>query len=327
MSLYQIPRQPTTRVELLPGVGLFEVGFALAGAGLGYLVAQAIAYFIPGDYRLFSIAGFGMAGFFLVQGEQNSLLAILLRQRAFHNTPQRMFFRLGSSETTPAEPAPSKLPAKVSPASPQPPAKGPFKGRKVKKPKSKLPKSVQTWLPVSDLADDLVHRRDGRLVAAIRVEPVNLSLRSEGEQRRLLAVLHEAINSLQHPAQILSLPRPVDLDQYVQSLRQRLATVDRSREKLLRMYTQYVSGLVSGGEVQERRFYILLAQPPGREAAREVLQRAHDLTARLRQADLPARVLDDQELFDLLYVWGHPGQAAFERPPVAPPSVTTFMEV
>lgn len=326
MSLFQIPRQPTTRIELLPGVGLFEVGIALGGSAIGYLVAQAVAYIVKGDYHLFVILGFGVAGFFLVQGEQNSLLAILLRQRAYNRTSQRMLFRVGSG----VEPKGATMsqqgqdPSATQPSLQSKPHR--TRLRRSRKPESKLPKSVQTWLPVSNVSDDLIHRRDGRLVAVVRLEPVNLSLRSPSEQNRLLAVLHEAINALQQPAQILSIPRPIDLDHYVQSLRNHLLTADPARERLLRMYTQYVAGLVGGGEVQERRFFILLSQPPGREATREVLQRAHDLTARLRQADLAARVLDDQELFDLLYVWGHPEHAAFERPPVAPPGVTTLME-
>lgn len=335
MGQFHIPRQPTTRIELLPGVGLMEVGFALAGAGIGYLIAQAAAYFYPGSYAIYCSIAFGALSFFLVQGEQNSILAILLRQRAFNRTPQRMLFRLGAGSAAErvGDAEPSQLPAVISPnAAPQPavPARPQMPrrklGRKKKLPKSTLPKTVQEWLPVVDVADDLIHRRDGRLVAVIQVEPVNLQLRSPREQERLLAVLHEAINSLQQPAQILSLPRPIDLDGYVQMLRNRLREVDRNREHLLRMYTQYVSGLVAGGELQERRFYILLAQSPGPNAPAEVLQRAHDLATRLKQGDLSARVLDDQELFGLLYVWGHPDQAAFERPPAAPPSVTTLME-
>jgi len=339
MGQFHIPRQPTTRIELLPGVGLMEVGFALAGAGIGYLIAQAAAYFYPGSYAIYCSIAFGALSFFLVQGEQNSILAILLRQRAFNRTPQRMLFRLGagSAAESVSSGEPAQLPAVASPnAKPQPDRSqavlarpempGRKSARKVKPPKSNLPRTVQEWLPVVDVADDLIHRRDGRLVAVIQVEPVNLQLRSPREQERLLAVLHEAINSLQQPAQILSLPRPIDLDGYVQMLRNRLREVDRNREHLLRMYTQYVSGLVAGGELQERRFYILLAQSPGPNAAAEVLQRAHDLATRLKQGDLSARVLDDQELFGLLYVWGHPDQAAFERPPVAPPSVTTLME-
>lgn len=297
MSQYQVPRQPTTRVELLPGIGLTEVAAALATAAIGYVIALLVDHFELGDYRFFLTAGFGLIGFFLVQGGQNSLWELLRRQRHFQKIPQRMLFRLGTGGGALAE-----------------------------KPASSLPKSVQAWLPVSTVRDGLIHRTDGSLVAVVRLEPVNLGLRSAAEQQRVLALLHEAVNAMQQPAQILSLPRPLDLDNYVRALEARLLEVDPARQRLLRMYIHHVSGMVAGGEVQERRFFILLPQPAGRDAGREVLQRAHDLMARLRQADLLVSVLNDPELFDLLYVWGHPNQAAFERPPAGPPGLITLME-
>lgn len=310
MAQYQIPRQPTTRIELLPGVGLIEVIAAILASAVGYVVAWVLAHFEIGDYAFFLVTGFGLVGYFVVMGGQSSLLTLLLRQRHFQTTPQRVLYQLGTGER--------QVSTRAS-------AGGDRKGKKGKS-VSTLPKSVQTWLPVRTVEGNVIHRNDGSVVAVVRVEPVNLGLRSSSEQGRLLGLLHEAVNALQRPAQILSLPRPLDLDNYVKALEAKLLEVDPSRQRLLRLYTHHVSSMLVGGEVKERRFYILLPQPAGRDVEREVLQRAHDLTARLRQADLVATVLDDRELFDLLYVWGHPNQAAFERPPGGPPAAATLME-
>lgn len=303
MSQYQIPRQPTTRVEFLPGVGLLEA-FAAGVTGLvGYGLALLLEHFELGSYSFYLVAGFGLAGFFVIQGGQGSLLSLLQRQNRFQRTQQQMLFRLGTGGESVTHQAQAR------------------KGKK-----QKLSKSVQAWLPIKTVQSGVIQRTDGSCVAVIQVEPVNLGLCSPSEQQRLLALLHEAINALQHPAQILSVPRPLDLDAYVKALEARQQEIDPGRQQILRLYTHYVSSMITSGEVRERRFFILLPQPPGLDADREVLQRAHDLTARLRQANLHAKVLDEQELFDLLYVWAHPNQAAFERPPAGPPAFAILKE-
>lgn len=177
-------------------------------------------------------------------------------------------------------------------------------------------KAVQDWLPWKDIAGGVITRKDGQVVAVLKVEPFNLALKSESEKKRIITAVHEALNGQREAFQILSLGRPVDLDAYLKGL-QDLAreTSNPARKKLLQEYTRYVATLVASGEALERRYYILL---PGKEQV-ELLQRAHELAMNLERSDLKVHICEDQEIIDLVFVFTHPAQAAFERPPMPGP--------
>lgn len=181
--------------------------------------------------------------------------------------------------------------------------------------------TVQKWLPVRDIRDGLLVRQDGVPVAVVRVEPAPFSLLSEAERERRISALFEAVQSLPGAAQILSLPRPLDLDAYISSLEALLAEAEGSRRAVLRSYVQYVRSLVAGAGAVERRFYVLVPGEGRKKGGREeLLARAREFLAALARADLQARLCDDREILDLLFVFFNPAQAAFERPVEAAPA-------
>ena len=150
--------------------------------------------------------------------------------------------------------------------------------------------TVQDWLPVRDVRRGLILRTDGTAVAVVRVEPAPFGLLSDAERERRIAAVHEAIQGLPGPAQIVVTSRPIDLDAYLLDLEHRLAEAEGARRSLLRGYLGYVRGLASGGEASERRFHVLLVGEAGRTDGHAVLQRASEFVAALARADLSAHV-------------------------------------
>lgn len=328
---YLVPRQVTTRIELWPGFGLKELAAVALGGAVGYMIYHLAGLFGAG-LRIQLIASMipPAAAWAAVKGGDQSMAARGKQALVYMRWPKRLLYRMGSASgqnlPTPAQTTPQITPVIAFLLDLLPlPIRRMLPGRRP--PEPPLPRTVQEWLPMRDVAGGLIYRRDGSLVAAIRVEPVNLALKTPAEQQSLMAALHEAFNSLQQPVQVLSVSRPLDLDAYVRSLEVRLREVDPTRQRLLRSYIRYVQGLVASGDAQERRYYLLLPQPAGPGAIEELLQRAQDLASRIQQADLVAHVLDDRELLDLLHVWTHPTQASFERPPLGPPAITTLIRM
>ncbi len=186
--------------------------------------------------------------------------------------------------------------------------------------------SVQDWLPVRDVDRGLMVRDGGALVAVVRVEPAAFGLLSEGERDRRIGALHEAVQALPGAAQILVVPRPIDLDAYLGSLEATLAEAEGMRRSALRGYLGYVRAVVGGGEAQEHRYYVLLpAEGVRRSAREELVARAAEFVAALTRADLRAHLCDDAEILDLLYGWLHPAHAARERVEVAPPPAPRYV--
>ncbi|EGD50062.1 hypothetical protein TheetDRAFT_3127 [Thermoanaerobacter ethanolicus JW 200] len=97
---------------------------------------------------------------------------------------------------------------------------GIFKKEKaVKKDKAKIEeqkrKAVQEWIPVRDVAEDMILLKDGRYVCVLKVMPLNISLKSENEKKRIIQTVYEALNGFKESMQIFSIGRPVDLDSYI----------------------------------------------------------------------------------------------------------------
>ena len=183
--------------------------------------------------------------------------------------------------------------------------------------------TAQRWLPAADVSGGLIQRRDGTLVAALRIAPVAIALLSDREKAARISAFHEAVNGLDQGFQIVSLPRPIDLDGYLRGLEDLLPTVDARRRHLLSQYLGYVRQTVAGGLALERRYYILLTGDGRRKGAREdLVRRTTELRASLGRAALTTQICDTQELLDLIFVHMHPAQAATERAAIPSPATT-----
>ena len=196
----------------------------------------------------------------------------------------------------------------------------PVKGRALKAasaPATSAPavNAAQDWLPLSDLREGCLIRPDGGVVGGIAVAPLSLQLKSESEKRAIIGAVHAALNGLQVPFQILSLFRPVDLDQYLASLDAMLANADQARKQVLRDYLSWVHGLVRSGEAVERRYFILITRR-GPDALQEHRTSLPGLVSDLMRArGLQCRVMDDATWRELLFLSFHSGQAAVESVP------------
>lgn len=187
--------------------------------------------------------------------------------------------------------------------------------------------STQDWLPFKDIAGHFIYRDDGYLVAVLQIEPLNIVLKSDNEKHRIISAVHEAWNGLQFPTQILSLPRPIDLDQYLGKLQETSReTADITRKRLLQEYIHYVTTVVRGGEALERRYYLLLSQEPGKQAKDELIQHAYELAGNLGRSGLNITVCEDTQILDMMFAFSNPAHAAIESVPVVHDITTIYQE-
>lgn len=177
-------------------------------------------------------------------------------------------------------------------------------------------KTAQEWLPVKDIQGSLLYRRDKHVVAVLEVTPVNISLLSINEKKRIIAALHEVINGLQEPVQWLSIGRTVDLDGYIIGLEQKAAeTQDFTRKQLLKGYICQAAEMATGGDTLERRFYILVKQKQDKYAEEELKNRARELVSNIAMTGLQAELCTDNKIISLLFTFFQPAQVAYERAP------------
>ncbi|SHE95676.1 hypothetical protein SAMN02745195_01549 [Thermoanaerobacter uzonensis DSM 18761] len=173
-------------------------------------------------------------------------------------------------------------------------------------------KAVQEWLPVKDVAEDMILLKDGRYVCVLKVMPLNISLKSENEKKRIIQTVYEALNGFKDSMQIFSIGRPVDLDSYISYLQTKSKEeTNITKKRLLQEYLKYVASIVTSGEAIERRFFIMLS---GKEKE-ELKAKAHELATNLEKSGLKVELAQDQDIIDLLFSFSHPSQSAFERAP------------
>ena len=170
--------------------------------------------------------------------------------------------------------------------------------------------SIKEWLPLIDIRGRTAKARSGSYLAFLRVTPINLSLKSENEKRRIVSAFHEVLNGLRDSIQIFSIGRPIDLDVYIRNIGIRIDDeTNIIKKRLLKEYVRYASGLVSEGEAHEQRFYIVVSNLD----ESSVINSAHELNSNLRGAGLESLLCDGQEIMDLLFCFFNPDKLATER--------------
>jgi len=180
--------------------------------------------------------------------------------------------------------------------------------------KQKRNKTANQWIPIADIENSIVYRKDNLLFGALRVQPENLELLSDREKRRKVEALAEELNGIKEGLQIFCIGRPVDLNNYLEWLQEKAKREqDFIRKQVLKGYIQQASRMASSGETTERRFYIILTQRQEHKAEEELLNRLEELQIKLQRAELTAHICQDDELLDLLSLFAHPIQASYER--------------
>ena len=175
--------------------------------------------------------------------------------------------------------------------------------------------AVQDWFPIQDVRDGCLIRDDGTVVGGLALSPLNLGLKSPREIQAIITAVYAILNSLRTPWQILSLYRPLDLDQYVESLRDRLRQVAPRREPLLRQYLEWVLAQQDAGQAMERRYYCLMTRtgPDAVELHQETLAQVAQEWNRIR--GMRATILDDTAWESVIFGFFHPTRLNHEVVP------------
>lgn len=175
--------------------------------------------------------------------------------------------------------------------------------------------TAQSWLPIKDLHDGCLIRRDGGVVAGVQIAPFSLQLKSERERESAIRGFQAVLSGITVPWELVSLYRPTDLDAYLAALDNRITETTGPRRHLLTEYTRWVRTKIQSGETVERRYYLLFTRT-GQDAIAEHRQTLRGLmedAQRIR--GFRVDVLTDAHWRELLFLVFHAAQAAVEPVP------------
>jgi len=102
---------------------------------------------------------------------------------------------------------------------------------------------------------------------------VNFNLKSEEEQNAIIYSYQRYLNALNFPAQILIKSRKLDIDLYLENLKEKMR--HQQNELLKRQmaeYIEYIAKLVEYADIMEKKFYVVVPQNPPRAEKKSFLQ-------------------------------------------------------
>jgi len=160
--------------------------------------------------------------------------------------------------------------------------------------------STQSYMPLAEVRDDCVVMKDGTLRAVLLVSSVNFALKSEDEQNAIVSSYVSFLNSLEAPLQIVIQSRRLDLDKYLETIKD---AEQQQTNDLLRLqtaeYRRYISELVELGSIMTKRFYVIVPYDPRTNKRRGFFSRVKDVLSPTALLNLGQREFDSRrrELF------------------------------
>lgn len=195
---------------------------------------------------------------------------------------------------------------------------------------NKVNVSTQRYLDIAEIREDTVIMRDSTMRAVILVSSINFALKSEDEQNAIISAYVSFLNNIDFPLQIVIQSRELNIENYLDSLRQK---EKEQTNELLKMqineYVQYIQELISMSKVMNKRFYIIVSYNPMSDKQQsffsrvfevfkpatlikmkeekflerrvELTRRIDNITGGLSSIGLNAVTLDTQSLIELYY--------------------------
>lgn len=138
--------------------------------------------------------------------------------------------------------------------------------------------STQKYVPIAEIRDDIIIMKDGTMRSVLMVSSINFALKGEDEQNALIAGYVSFLNTLSFPLQIVVQSRPLNLDNYLASLK----TMEKQQtNQLLRMqivdYHDFLKDLLELGQIMTKKFYVTVPYDPAGELKKTFGQRVSSL--------------------------------------------------
>lgn len=135
----------------------------------------------------------------------------------------------------------------------------------VKQKKTSPTMSTQIFLDIAEIKDNVVVLKNGGLRAILQTTSINFNLKSEEEQNSIIYGYQNFLNSLDFPVQIVIQSRKLDVDKYIETVRE---IGEQHTNVLLKEqtneYCDYILKLVEYADIMEKRFYVVVPYDPYR---------------------------------------------------------------
>jgi hypothetical protein len=125
--------------------------------------------------------------------------------------------------------------------------------------------STQIYLNIAEIKDDIVVLKNGGIRAVLQTNSVNFNLKSEDEQNATIYSFQSFLNSIDFPVQIVIQSRKLDVDKYIENVKEIGEKHENALLKKQTMeYCEYIQKLVEYADIMEKKFYVIVPFDPYR---------------------------------------------------------------
>ncbi len=165
--------------------------------------------------------------------------------------------------------------------------------------------SSQSLISLQQIRKGVIILKNGSLRSVLEVSGINFDLKSEEEQSSVLMSWRNLINNLDFPLQVVAHSRRVNIESYLNFLRER---IDQETNNLLKLqgedYYTFIKGLVTGNNIMKKKFYVIVPYDPimfkPRTALSQILE-AYKALLNLRHQAFSATIPLSDENFNQHY--------------------------
>jgi type IV secretory pathway VirB4 component len=133
--------------------------------------------------------------------------------------------------------------------------------------------STQQHLRFGEVRENTLILKNGGLRAILKTNSINFNLKSEDEREAIIRSYQAFLNSLEFPVQILIRSQKLEIDDYIDKIRE---IGDKQKNELLKKqtleYADYIKRLIEYADIMQKEFYVVIPYTPGGEAQVTKLQ-------------------------------------------------------
>lgn len=184
--------------------------------------------------------------------------------------------------------------------------------------KSKNKQSSRSQIAIKGVRNNILILPHDQYRAILEVTPVNFELRSEEEQDAIIDTYESFLNSVGSRFQILIRTREIDMDKYLEDLRQQLdGEIEPVYKQQLENYDEFIRTLIQTNKILTRHFYIIVpyinSNKVDFDLVREQLNLTLDIIAKgMTRLGTHSRQLTNIEILDLFYSFYSPAQSKIQ---------------
>src|SRR3990167_3113540 len=118
-------------------------------------------------------------------------------------------------------------------------------------------KATQDFVPIREVRDGIIVLKDGGLRAIVLANSINLSLKSDDEQRAIIFQFQSFLNTLDFSVQISVQSRKLDIRPYLLLLEERMKVQNEPLLKLqTREYIEFIKNFTESVSIMTKSFFV-----------------------------------------------------------------------